>query len=338
MCYTTIAVPFTVEDFQDLVRLLEEKPEWRAPLRRLVLSEELLELPGQLEKLKAESYQRLLETQQVMEQKFAELAEALSELSRVSDQRLGHLESDAAVLKDGVSTLKSDTGILKDDVKTLKSDTGILKDDVKTLKSDVGVLKDDVKTLKNDVGVLKDDVKTLKSDVGILKDDVKTLKNDMGEAKDDVKTLKNDMGEVKGESLERKYSDRAAAYLARLASRVRPLSSPELADLIEIAREEGRLTQAQGEQLLVCDVVARGRSRQDGSEIYLVAEVSWGIGPGDVERAWTRAGLLQGVTGVPSWPVVAGKSITGEARELARQRGVWMVVEREPVEGPGTAA
>jgi methyl-accepting chemotaxis protein len=38
-------VPFTVEDFQDLVRLLEQRPEWRAELRRLVLSDELLTLP-----------------------------------------------------------------------------------------------------------------------------------------------------------------------------------------------------------------------------------------------------------------------------------------------------
>lgn len=32
----------TIQDFGDLVRLLEEHPEWRAELRRLVLPEELL--------------------------------------------------------------------------------------------------------------------------------------------------------------------------------------------------------------------------------------------------------------------------------------------------------
>jgi hypothetical protein len=36
---------FTVADFHDLVRLLEERPEWRAEIRRLVLSEELLAVP-----------------------------------------------------------------------------------------------------------------------------------------------------------------------------------------------------------------------------------------------------------------------------------------------------
>ncbi|HJY82880.1 MAG TPA: hypothetical protein VKK81_17570 [Candidatus Binatia bacterium] len=35
---------FTVEEFRDLIRILEEKPEWRAELRRWVLSDELLSL------------------------------------------------------------------------------------------------------------------------------------------------------------------------------------------------------------------------------------------------------------------------------------------------------
>jgi hypothetical protein len=30
-------VPFTIEDFQELIRLLDEQPEWRAALRQHVL-------------------------------------------------------------------------------------------------------------------------------------------------------------------------------------------------------------------------------------------------------------------------------------------------------------
>jgi len=39
-------MPFTVEDFQDLIRLLAQHPEWQAELRLHVLSDELLELPA----------------------------------------------------------------------------------------------------------------------------------------------------------------------------------------------------------------------------------------------------------------------------------------------------
>jgi hypothetical protein len=44
-------VSFTVDDFQDLVRLLGQHPEWRAELRRHVLSDELLELPALMRQL-----------------------------------------------------------------------------------------------------------------------------------------------------------------------------------------------------------------------------------------------------------------------------------------------
>ena len=44
---------YTVGDFRDLVRLLEERPEWRAELRRHVLSDDLLELPAVVRHLAA---------------------------------------------------------------------------------------------------------------------------------------------------------------------------------------------------------------------------------------------------------------------------------------------
>jgi hypothetical protein len=37
---------FAAEDFHDLIRLLEQHPEWRAELRRLVLTDEVLALPA----------------------------------------------------------------------------------------------------------------------------------------------------------------------------------------------------------------------------------------------------------------------------------------------------
>ena len=41
-------MPFTMDDFHDLIRLIETRPEWRAELRRLVLTDELLTVPDHL--------------------------------------------------------------------------------------------------------------------------------------------------------------------------------------------------------------------------------------------------------------------------------------------------
>ena len=90
-------MPFSVEEFRDLVRLLEERPEWRRELRRLVLTDELLALPEQVASLRATTDQGFQElTRQV-----AELAEAqghtekqvteLAEAQRHTEQRLAEL-------------------------------------------------------------------------------------------------------------------------------------------------------------------------------------------------------------------------------------------------------
>jgi len=39
---------FTVEDFEDMLRILERNPEWQERMRRAILSRELLELPERL--------------------------------------------------------------------------------------------------------------------------------------------------------------------------------------------------------------------------------------------------------------------------------------------------
>src|SRR3954452_22146771 len=57
------SVPFTVDDFGDLLRLLDQHPEWRSELRRHVLTDELLELPALMRRL-AERVDRLAQTQE----------------------------------------------------------------------------------------------------------------------------------------------------------------------------------------------------------------------------------------------------------------------------------
>ena len=74
----------------------------------------------------------------------------------------------------------------------------------------------------------------------------------------------------------------------------------------------------EAEDVLECDFVARGLRKEDGVEEHLLVEVSWGIGVGDVERALRRAEIL-GKLGLEVVPVVAGKGLTPEAKDLAER-------------------
>ena len=96
--------------------------------------------------------------------------------------------------------------------------------------------------------------------------------------------------------------------------------------LLDQAVTRGQLSEEEADEILLTDVVIRGRRRDDGTEVYLVAEVSWGVGISDVERASRRAALLAR-TGTPALPVVAGYWVTPEAQEPARALGVWQVTD-----------
>lgn len=74
-------MPFTVSDFEDLVRLLHEHPEWRERLRSVLLPEEMLTLP-QLVRENSEAIRRL-------EEAVAQLIEA----QRRTEQRVDDLSS-----------------------------------------------------------------------------------------------------------------------------------------------------------------------------------------------------------------------------------------------------
>jgi hypothetical protein len=77
---------FEVQDYHDLVRLLNDHPEWRTELRRLLLTDELLELPQIIREL-ADAQRRT-----------EERIEALADAQRRTEERLGRVEEQIALL------------------------------------------------------------------------------------------------------------------------------------------------------------------------------------------------------------------------------------------------
>jgi cell division protein FtsB len=214
---------FTVQDLHDLVALVTQHPEWRAELRRLVLTEELLALP--------QIVHDLAEAQRRTEQQIAQLTQQVAQL--VEAQR--------------------------------RTERQIVR-------------------------------------------------------------LQDDVGGLKGMALEQRYRAQAFAYLSRLVRRTHVLTEDELVALLEEAVARGVLSEDGMDEIARADVVVRGQRRDGSGEVYLVVEVSWGVGPGDVERAVRRAALL-GQTGLQTMPVVAGERITDEAAELARAMRAWQVLD-----------
>src|SRR5262249_15030607 len=110
---------FTVKDFHDLVRILEERPEWRGELRRLVLTDELLSLPEQVASLRTATDER-----------FQELARQIAELAE--EQR--HTEKHLAELDEAQKRLEGEMKELAAQVKTLAEVVRPLPDSMAEVK------------------------------------------------------------------------------------------------------------------------------------------------------------------------------------------------------------
>src|SRR5437879_13000134 len=105
---------FTVEEWRDLIRLLEERPEWRADLRRLLLSNELVSLPEQIAALRLET-----------ERRFQDLITQVGELTRAHgrlEERMTELAAAHQRLEERMTELAISHQRLTDDVGELKGD------------------------------------------------------------------------------------------------------------------------------------------------------------------------------------------------------------------------
>jgi len=286
-------MPFGVEDFLDLTRLLQERPEWRAELRRWVLTDELLSLP--------QAVQGLAEAQRRTEERVEELAEA----QRRTEERVEELAEAQRRTEERVEELAEAQRRTEERVEELAEAQRRTEEQLATLTQQVADLTQQVADLTQQVADLTQDVQLLTKRVD---------------------SLSQDVGYLKGSDLERRYRERAPAYFRGLMRKIYVLSTNELSRLLEQAMDEGKLSDDEVDELLRADVIVRGKRREDGADAYLVAEVSWGVGPHDVERAARRAELLAKL-GLPVISAVAGKVITYEAADMARWMGTWQVLD-----------
>jgi hypothetical protein len=133
-----------------------------------------------------------------------------------------------------------------------------------------------------------------------------------------VERLTDRVGGLVGESLERRYRERAGAYFGTVLRRTRVVDALALEEALE-----ERLSLEELRDGLLTDLIVSGkpRTRPDVGEVWLAVEVSAVVDKEDVRRAARRCRLLTR-SGRPVVPVVAGEAITTGADEAARSQQV----------------
>ncbi|MCS6923074.1 MAG: alanine-zipper protein [Fimbriimonadales bacterium] len=135
--------------------------------------------------------------------------------------------------------------------------------------------------------------------------------------------VENDVAVLKGHDEERQARRRIPAVLGRYFKKMRIYDAEQLYPLIG---ETLQIPEDDAAELLLADLFVQAQSKATQQEMWLVVEVSWGIGAGDVERAHERAAILQRY-GYPARGVAMGRVLTPDAEQRAQQLGVMLAVD-----------
>jgi uncharacterized protein YoxC len=298
---------FTVDDFQDLLRLIDQHPEWRDELRRRLLTDELLGLPA--------------------------LVREIAEGQLASNTRLD-------TLTDRLDTLTARVDTLTDRLDTLTARVDTLTDRLDTLTARVDTLTarvDELAQAQLASNARLDELAQAQLASNARLDELvqaQLTSNARLDALEDtqrsillqLQLLSNRVGSLEGWELESRFAQRAPSYFSPLARRIQVISVNRLADLLDEAVDRDLLTEAERNDIMLADLVFTGRRRSDGELAYFVTEVSVGVGVDDVRRAADRAARLSKL-GQPGVPVVAGHSILPDAAAYARESGVAQVLD-----------
>jgi archaellum component FlaC len=328
---------FEVEDYLELIRLLQERPEWRAELRRLLLTEELLGLPGLVREL-VEAQRRTEERVGGVEERVSRIEEyiaALADAQRRTEERVGRVEEQIAALAEAQRRTEERVGRVEERVSQLEERVGRIEgyiaalaeaqhrteERVSRIEENVAALAEAQRQTQENVTALaeaqrqtQEQVQKLASTVSLLAEQVRSLVEAQKHTDDTV-------GSLKGRMLELTYQNKAAAYFGPLLRRPRVV---DLGALLETL--EAHLSPEEFRDVLQLDLLVSGKPRlpSEAPEVFLAVEISSVIDERDIERALRRSALLRRA-GFRVIPVVAGERATLGAEDEARTHHVVML-------------
>jgi len=283
----------TVQDVQDLIRLLREHPDWRAEMERALLGEEFLSLPQIVREL-AESQKRtearvqeLAESQKRTEARVQELAEAQKRTeARVQELAEAQKRTEARVQELVEAQKRTEA----------RMDQLTARMDQLTARMDQLAAR------------MEELARRLEALTGV------------------VERMRGDIGDIRGELLEIKYAERAPVYVSDLMRRARVIPRHDYLAQLEEAEEQGKLTAAERKDAALIDLLLRGQFLPERAQGFIALEISATLYPDDIERAARRAEIFRRVFPVVA-PAVGGHGITAEARTLAQEKGVRVTLD-----------
>lgn len=191
----------------------------------------------------------------------------------------------------------------------------ILTDQILALPAQVHTLIEAVEALVSEARIQRTEQELLRAEAGELRSGQDQLRAEVGELRTDVGRFGGDVNRLLGTN----YEGKATTFAPRMARRKLGLANPTAVAMgyannmvfvlpeADQAAERGDITWDEADDLVRADVIVSG-TNQDGSQQYVLAEISITVQEQDRIRALRRARLLEKATGVATIPVVIGES------------------------------
>jgi uncharacterized coiled-coil DUF342 family protein len=300
---------------EDIVKALREHPEWLEEVRRLILTEELLQLPVQFAQLSALVQQLATQVQRLVEQGERHEREIRALRKEFQEHRQEFLQHREEFLQHREEFLQHREEFLQ-----LRAEVEQLRKEFQEHRQEFLQHREEFLQHREEFLQLRAEVEQLRKEFYEHRQEFEAFRQETNLR---LYRLERDVAELKGSDRERYYRERASAIFGRFLRRVR------LVDFSELYEELDNREPLSDEELLEIsqlDAVVEGRRKRDATPVLLAIQASWSLYPDDVERAFTRARIIA-KRGFTVYPVVAGKYADEGVIEAANQAGVLVVLD-----------
>ena len=340
-----------INSFQDILDALEQNPEYRDAMRRLILDDEFLQLPAIVREL---------------QETVADLARTVREYMAATNARLDRLEAGQARLEAGQEELRAGHDELRAGQKELRAGQSRLEaghdelragqDELRAGQEELRAGHDELRAGQNEIRERQDrmegDIAELKTGQARMQDDIAELQAGQARMQGDITELQagqtlmqEDIAELKAGQNRMQgqlnnlsgtdYERRVARFLRRYAIRRLNLYNAALLysvtlpdnntipEMLDAAVAAGVITNDVADELAEVDLVVSGNfGAADGELVYVAAEVSITVFEDDVDRAKERAAILAQISGMPVKAAVVGDTVFDYIGEYAARNGV----------------
>ena len=304
----------TVNNFDDILAILDSNPDYQEALRQRVLDEEHRRLPERID--------RAVKSVDDLAQTVAEFVRRTNETLANHEARLERVEGQIADLNTTTERVLATVADIQQRLASVETKVDALADVPERLTN-----------VETAMDAMTGRMDTMTGRMDTMQGQMDTMTGQMDTMTGQMDTMQGQLNNLTGTDYERRIVRRSRGIVQRhLGIRqvqlLQAISVPDntaVPNLLNDAMESGAISHEQADDVDDADIILFGNA-SDGLDFYVVAEVSITIDDHDVDRAYRRAALLSAASGTQARAAVIGTRISNANRDRANSLDVAVVI------------